>query len=195
MYFYKFYIFVNNSSPWKYFPMIIVNNIDKFNVSWFRNTHAHCLRTCERSEQSDWRCVQIHNFWKTHVNSRYLGIFVNEKTKYMSTHNMNNPCNMFESNIVHILLTTFHLWVIFSMENSFPEFLFFAFRWNLNFCQQFSTKVPIIWIENIFIVNKIDNFNVSGFRNTQAHLQRISKSREPFDLRHVQIHDFFYLNM
>ena len=51
----------------------------------------------------------------------------------------------------------------------------------------------IIRIENLFIVNKIDKLNVSGFRNTQARFQRTSKSREPFDLGHVQIHDFLTL--
>ena len=64
------------------------------------------------------------------------------------------------------------------------------FWWILNFCQQPST---IIRIENIIIVNKMDKFNVSGLRNTQAHSQRSSQCGERSNQSHVQILDFWTL--
>ena len=64
--------------------IFIVNNIDKFNVSRFRNTQAHCQRICERSEWSHWRRMQIHDFrtvwWILQLNYRFLCIFVNKNT-------------------------------------------------------------------------------------------------------------------
>ena len=98
---------------------------------------------------------------------------------------------MFESDIVHILLTMFHLCGSFSAWKSF--FWKSCILMKFEFLSTVVNQGTIIRIENIFIVNKIDKFNVSGFRNTQARFQRTSKSREPFDLRHVQIHDFLTL--
>ena len=98
---------------------------------------------------------------------------------------------MFEFYIVHILLALFCLCGSTSVWK--PVFWKSCILLKFVFLSTVTSQGIIIRIENIFIVNKIDNFNVSRFRNTQAHLQRISKSREPFDLRHVQIHDFFTL--
>ena len=62
--------------------VFIVNKIEKFNVSWFRNTQTHCQRTCERSERSNWRGMQIHDFrtiWlKTHTSNN-IYVFLSTK--------------------------------------------------------------------------------------------------------------------
>ena len=103
------------------FSMFIVNNIDKFNVSRFRNTQAHCQRTCERSEQSDWRRMQIHDFrtvWlKTHANHDFM-VFLS--TKIRTTYTMNNHCICVEyvwiRHCTHIVDYVPLVWVNFSMD-------------------------------------------------------------------------------
>ena len=80
---------------------------------------------------------------------------------------------MFVSDIAHIDIMLLALWVKFCMETRF--FINHAFLMNFEFLSTTVNQGTIIRIENIIIVNKIDKFNVSGFRNTQAHSQRTSE--------------------
>ena len=81
------------------------------------------------------------------------------------------------------------VWVNFCMETRF--FRNQAFLMNFEFLSTTFNQGTIIWIENIIIVNKIDKFNVSGFRNTQAHSQRSSQCGERPNQSRAQILDFW----
>ena len=74
------------------------------------------------------------------------------------------------------------------METSFLEIIYF---WWIEFLSTTVNQGTIIRIENIIIVNKIDKFNVSGFRNTQAHSQRSSQCGERPNQSRAQILDFW----
>ena len=97
----------------------------------------------------------------------------------------------FNQTLCIVLLAMFHLWVNFCMEIRFLYIIMY-FDKILIFV---NNRQPRYYYpdKKQFIVNKINKFNISGFRNTQVHFQRTSKSREPFDLRHMQIHEFFTL--
>ena len=83
------------------------------------------------------------------------------------------------------------VWVNFCMETRF--FRNHVFLMNFEFLSTTFNQGTIIWIENIIIVNEIDEFNVSGFRNTQAHSQRSSQCGERSNQSRVQILDFWTL--
>ena len=143
------------------------------------------LRTCQWVQWSvcifgryDWRRMPIHDlcgFLSTiNINTRY-----------------NNHC-MCRICLNQTLYT--YCWLCSTCVGHFQHgkhvFWKSCILMKFEFLSTVVNQGTIIRIENLFIVNKIDKFNVSGFRNTQARFQRTSKSREPFDLMHVQIHVF-----
>ena len=112
----------------------------------------------------------------------------------MSTHDMNNHYICVEYvciNCTDVVGSDLLVWVNFCMETRF--FINHSFLMNFEFLSTTFNQGTIIWIENIIIVNKIDKFNVSGFRNTQAHSQRSSQCGERSNQSHVQILDFWTL--
>ena len=129
------------------------------------------------------------------VNSRYLCIFVNKNVNKCQ-HDMNNHCICVEYVCIrhctyYVVGSVLLVWANFCMETRF--FINHAFLMNFEFLSTTVNQGTIIRIENIFIVNKIDKFNVSGFRNTQAHSQRSSQCGERSNQSRVQILDFWTL--
>ena len=77
--------------------------------------------------------------------------------------------------------------------NGNPLFGNHVFLMNFEFLSTTFNQGTIIRKENMIIVNKINKFNVSWFRNTQAHSQRSSQCGERSNQSHVQILDFWTL--
>ena len=141
--------------------------------------------------------MQIHDFrtiWlKTQVNSRYLCIFVNKKRINVNTR-MNNHCIYICRTRLNQTLYTY-CWLCSTSVGQFQHVFFWksCILMKFEFLSTTVNQGTIIRIENIFIVNKIDKFNVSGFRNTQAHSQRSSQCGERSNQSHMQILDFWTL--
>ena len=93
--------------------------------------------------------------------------------------------------IYYVVGSVLLVWVNFCMETRF--FRNHAFLMNFEFLSTTFNQGTIIRKENMIIVNKINKFNVSWFRNTQAHSQRSSQCGERSNQSHVQILDFWTL--
>ena len=114
----------------------------------------------------------------------------------MSTcYDMNNHCIIIMCRIcLHPALYIIILLAMFrSISAWIPFFRNHVFLINFEFLSTTANQGTIIQIENLFIVNKIDKYNVSAFRNTQTHCQRPSQRGERSNPSRVQILDFWTL--
>ena len=116
----------------------------------------------------------------------------------MSTHDMNNHYFCVEYVCIrhctywyYVVGSVLLVWVNFCMETRF--FRNHAFLMNFEFLSTTFNQGTIIRKENMIIVNKINKFNISWFRNTQAHSQRSSQCGERSNQSHMQILDFWTL--
>ena len=74
-----------------------------------------------------------------------------------------------------------------------PFFRYHVCLMKFEFLSTTANQGTTIQIENLFIVNKTDKFNVSAFRNTQTHCQRPSQRGERSNPSRVQILVFWTL--
>ena len=109
----------------------------------------------------------------------------------MSTHDMNN--HYFCVEYVCIRHCTYWYYVVGSVGQVLHGNPFFYKSWIFEFLSTTFNQGTIIRKENMIIVNKINKFNVTWFRNTQANSQRSSQCGERSNQSHVQILDFWTL--